>query len=322
MQKKLRRSLLYADNSKEPTVITFTELSGIVIITIVLMILIFPKQSIEKAISQEKSNYDLTLIYLRSIAHAYPDDPNNWLRLIKAELQMGKTEEAQKVLEKLESIPSIKQIYLEILSYELLRTEYEKSTSAAKKKQLKAILQKRLQKFLQSDEPTLWMITIKEAQQLSFKETAYEAFAKRIAHTTLCTAKEIETFFYLGRSLHHEKETCRIIENYLKKSPDPKLYTLLKNHYLAQKAYAKAGKLSSVYYQKTKKPESLFEAVDYLFQAKEEKEALKLLKKYEENYLDTPAYARRIIELYLAHNRLKEAHNYTLKVMRHRKVLP
>jgi hypothetical protein len=313
---------LYADKSREPTVITFTELTGIVIITIVLMILIFPKQSIEKAINEEKSNYDLTLIYLQSIAHAYPDNPNNWLRLIKAELQMGKTEEAQKVLEKLGNIPSVKQIYLEILSYELLRTEYEKSTSAAKKKQLKAILKKRLQKFLQSNDPSLWMITIKEAQQLSFKALAYEAFAKRIAHTTLCTTKEIETFFYLGRALHHEQKTSQIIEQYLKNTPNPKLYVLLKNYYLGQKAYAKAGKLCSSYYRKTGKPESLFEAVSYLFQAKKEKEALQLLKSQQKHYLNTPKYARRIIELYLAHNKLKEAHEYTLQVMQHQKVLP
>ena len=166
------------------------------------------------------------------------------------------------------------------------------------------------------------MIAAREAQQLSMKETAYEALYKRISHTTLCRPKELETFFYLGVSSGHEKETVTLLEKYLRETPAPKLYTLLKNHYLSKKAYDKAGALYIACYRQTRNPDCLFEGIGYLFQAKKEKEALHLLKSYEDRYLEDTRYAERIITLYLAHNRLREAHDYTLKVMQHKKVLP
>ena len=312
---------MYA-NKKEPTVITNTELFGILLLSLLLMVLIFPKQSIEKAISDEKSNYDLTLIYLESIARAYPNNSENWLRLLKAELKMGKTKEAEQILQKMAKMPTVKQIYLDILSFELIRTRYQKSTTKEEKKALFQLLKERLEKFAESNDPTLWQIAIKEAPQLSLDSIAYEAFAKRVSHTTLCSNEELKRFFYLGQKVHKEEKTLKILQNYLAQTPQKEIYELLKNHFLAHQAYNQAAEIESDCYRNLHQPKCLLDAATYFFIAKEDQKSIALLHKYQDNYLDDADISQKIIKLYLAYQKLHEAHEYTLKVLHRQKLLP
>ena len=313
---------MYADRQKEPTVITYPELAGIIMLTAVLMVLIFPKQNIEKAIREESSNYDLTLIYLRSIAEAYPDNPDNWLRLIDAQLRMGETEAAGKVFTKLSKTPALDKIYLDLLSFRLIRTRYEKSKDPATKARLKAVLHKRLAQFVASSDPTLWYTALHEAQRIQLPEIAFQALQKRITHSVLIDPKEVKEGFFLGLSLGKKREAEALLAKALAHHPDPQLYRLLRDHYLGEKAYAEAGETALACYTKRHDPDCLLDAVRYLFSAQRDKEAVALLKRYETDYLTDSDISEKIIKLWLANNRLQEAHDFTLRLMKRQKVLP
>ena len=302
--------------------ITFWEITGIVILTSILLILFFPKQSIEKAIEQEQSNYDLTLIYLKSIAHAYPEDPGNWLRLINAQLRMGQTEEAEKILHKLKNLPNLNKIYLEILSYQLIRTRYAKSQDKKQKAKLYGILKRRLKTFAASEEPSFWHIAIKESTALALPDITFQALQKHIAHSTLQNTAQIKEAFYLGLALHQKAKAVKIVEDAFAKSGDPALCQLLKANYLEEKAYAKAAETLYVCYQQHQNVQTLLDAAQYFFTAGEKQKAVKIVQKYQKRYLEDAVTAQKIIQLYLANDALAAAHAFALEVMQKKEVLP
>ena len=312
---------MYADKGKEPIVITFWELTGIVLLTAALLVLFFPKQRIEKAIREEKSNYDLTLIYLKSIAKSYPDNPDNWLRLIDAQLRMGETKEAQEVLMKLSRSPGVNKMYLDLLGFRLILTQYEKSKDPATRKRLRPVLQKQLEHFVASSDPSLWYTAFLEAHKLHFPDITLQAMKKRLQHTVFIDPEEVKKAFFLALSLHKEFDAVALVTDALAKNPDSSLYRLLRDHYLATKNYAAAGKTALAYYRQTRRPRYLLEGVQYLFDARRDKAAIAALKQYENRYLDDDAVSEKIIQLLLANNRLQEAHAYALRLMRHKKVV-
>ena len=312
---------MHADKREEPTVITFWELTGIILLTAALLVLFFPKQRIEKAIREEKSNYDLTLIYLRSIAESYPENPDNWLRLIDAQLRMGETKEAQQVLMKLSQTPGMDKIYLDLLSFRLILTQYEKSKDPATKKRLRPVLQKRLESFVASSDPSLWYTAFHEAQRLHFPNIALQALEKRLTHTVLIDPEEVKKGFFLALSLHKESDAVKLLTQALAKNPDSSIYRLLRDHYLATENYAAAGETALTYYRQVQQPRYLLEGVQYLFNTHRDKAAIATLKKYENRYLDNDTVSEKIIQLWLANNRLQEAHAFTLRLMQHKKVV-
>lgn len=308
---------------REPKVVTLWELFSVVVIVVVLMILFFPKKSIETAIASERSNYDLALIYLKGIAAAYPDDPENWIRLLEAQLELGHIDAAEKSLSKIghfQNIDATKRAYLE---YRLLKSSYLQAHEGRRKAKLKRALRERLRSFIESDQPDLWLIATHEAESLQLHDIAYEALRKRVARSRVVDPQECRKLLASAVTAGQKQEAVETIRKaYETYGGDPEVAKLLTSWYLGHGDYASTGRLYEKRYRQSGDADALLEAVKNYFFAKEPARAEALLREGSEKFLDNEAVMRRIIKIYLANGYLKEAHAATLKLLKREKVIP
>lgn len=308
---------------REPKVVTFWELSGIVVIVVVLMILLFPKKSIETAIASERSNYDLTLIYLKGIAAAYPDDPENWIRLLEAQLRLGHIDAAEKSLAKIGHFPNIDETKRAYLGYRLLKSSYLQAREGMRKAKLKRALKRRLRSFIARNQPDLWLIATREAEALQLPDIAYAALRKRVARSRVVDPQECRKLLASAVTPEQKKEAIETIRKaYATYGGDPAVVKLLTSWYLGHGDYASTGRLYEKRYRLSGDADALLEAVKNYFFAKEPSRAEALLREGSEKFLDNEAVMRHIIKLYLANGYLKEAHAATLKLLKRKKVIP
>jgi len=307
---------LSKQNRFEPKVITYYELAGIVVLTFSLLILFFPKNSVKKVIQNEKSNYDLTIIYLKSIAQAYPDDPDNWLRLIEAYLQIGKIEEAKNVFERFEKKANIDKEELKILNYKLIKGEYIKSKDQTQKIKLLKELKNELENFLKSSNPSLWYFVLTESQKLDLETIQLKTLQKRVYHANYIDPAEVTKAFFLAKKLDKNDQAVRLLEYSALKSKDRKLFDLLISQYLSKKEYPKIAKLYVRKYLETKNSAHFLDAAKFYLLAENEKRALEWLKKYRNSFLDAPKTSIDILKLYLSYQKLDEARDFVLSLMK------
>jgi hypothetical protein len=292
-----------------------------IVLVAALLVLFFPKQRIVHGIETEKSNYDLTLVYLKSIAHAYPDNPENWMRLLDAELTMGNTQSANNIFTRLKQFKNIDQTSLTYMGYKLLKTKYQHS-APLRKAQLRKLLKAKLREFIRGDDSTLWLIALQEARELQMPEIELAALERRISQSELINPAEVRTALQLAEVTHKTHKVLNLAEAALRKSADPKIYEILKNYSLARQAYGEAAKVSASWFRQSGDKAAFADAAKFYFWAKKPETARKFLRKYEVRFLNDPATAQHIIRLYLANNMPEEAHRYTLELLKHERILP
>jgi len=312
---------LYPDKRHEPTVVTYRELIVLTGAIMLLMWLLFPRHMIEEAIENEKSNYDLTLIYLKSIASAYPDNPRNWLRLLDAQLKMGRTEEAEAIFGKLSRMHAITADQTRELAYRLLKNRYLHA-GGSEKKRMRRMLRERMKALLESDDPALWYSVAEDAQRLQMPDLAFDAWRKRLLHATVIDPSEVEKAFWLGVANHREAEATALAEAALARDPDPRTLKLLVDRYHGKARYDRAAALLARYYEISGQPNYLFDAAQNYLWAKEKHRAIALLQRHEAALLHDRQLSERLIRFYLANGALKAAHAFTLRVLKSQKVLP
>ncbi len=309
-------------NRSEPVVITYTELTVMLILVTALFVLFFPGDRIRSGIASEKSNYDLTLVYLRSIAHAYPDDPENWMRLLDAELTMGDTASAEKTFAQLKHFKKIDRKELVWFGYKLLKTRYLHSVDPYRKAQLRLLLRTKLRDFVRSDDPSLWLIALQEARELQMPQLQFDAMARRINHTDLTDTYEVARFLQLAVETNSVSEAVKRIETLLYKNADPRFYELLKKFYLAREAYAPAAALARRWFLQSGEREAFLDAVRFAFWAKQKDQARSMIEKHAMRFLDDPATSQQIIKLLLANGMPEEAHRFTVALLKHQRIVP
>ncbi len=302
-------------NRVEPKVITYFELTGIIILTLSLLILFFPKNSVERLIQSEKSNYDLTIIYLKSIARAYPDDPNNWLRLINAYLEMGNIEEAKNIFKMFQKNANIDEDELQILNYKLIKGKYTNSKTKSQKNRLLKEIEKELENFLKSHNPSLWYFVLNESSQLNLQEIQLKTLQKRIYHQRYIDPNEVIKAFFLAKKLNQNNEAVKLLKYSVSKSNNQKLFDLLISHYSLKKEYIKIAKAYEQRYLKTKQSNLFLNTARLYLLAKDEKKALSWIKEYQNSFLKDPDTSYEIIKLYLSHQKLSDAKSFVTSLM-------
>ncbi len=312
---------MFHDSQNEPKVITLPELLVMLFLSLSLMVLFFPKNSIQEAIESEKSNYDLTLIYLKSIAQAYPDDPHNWFQLMDAQLKMGRLQEAEKTFEKVQRFDTIDRSRLAVMGYRLIKIRYLKSGDAMQKKQLFSMLRQKLQTFIQSNDPSLWLTAAREAKALHLHRLRYDALKKRLIHFSIVDSDELREIFRLGQKLGRKQESIALLEALIQKRADMEIARILKSYYLSQSDYLHTARLCRMLFEQFGKQDCFFEAVKYAFFANQHKDALQLLEKHRMAFVDNPVTSEKIIRLYLANGYVQKAREYTLLLLRKEGVL-
>jgi hypothetical protein len=293
----------------------------LVALIVSLMILLFPKNMIQNAIEEEKSNYDLTLIYLKSIAEAYPDDPRNWKRLLDAQLKMADTTDAEKVFQMLDHKMQMSKEEKALWNYRLLKDRYKKS-EGAQKEHIRKILVKRLASFLKSTYPSQWYLVMEETRALNLPLLRFEALKKYLTNTTLIDDKKLYEALTLATELKKEHDLQTILNHIATVDPDKKMLKMVENHYLANRNYAAVAHFFETYFLHSGKMEALLKSIRYYFWANAPQQARKLLDKHQRILMQKPKIAEATIKLILENNQLKAAKSFTLKTLEKERLLP
>ncbi len=304
-----------------PSVVTFAELLMIALLALSMLLLFYPRYSIDHLIASEESNYDLTLIYLRNIARAYPNDPKNWERLMQVALKAGETKLAQQIYRTHFQHAKTDAQMVMMSAYKLLKTRYLQERDKAKKEVLRAQLLRTMEQFLQNRHPSLWYLVMRDARSLALARMELKARRKMLSYTDRPDPSDVLAAFRLAVGLGRSKEAIALLEEGYKKSHDPTLARKLAR-YAAWRDDRKAGRLYADLYRHNHHEEELLLAMESYFRAKEPKKALALLHTYAKMALHDDATAAKIIKLLLANGMVAQARSVTLEAMRMRGVLP
>ncbi len=306
-----------ASDIKELKVISYPEVVGIIILSLSLLVLFFPKNSIQNQIKEEKSNHDLNIIYLKSIVKAYPTDADNWLRLIKAYINMGNLKEASVALKDSREFATLGIEDVEVLSYKLLKEKYIKTDDNSQRD----VLKEKLKSFIDSDNPSAWYFAYRETESLNFPLLNFQALKKRIYHSRFIQEDEIVRAFFKGKNLGKEDEAISFVEYALTKLESKKLTELYNGYYEEKKSYKKLGNFYANLYRKNRDEDNFFKAATYYFLDENSTKAFSFLENFEDDFIKDDNLSQKIINLYLSNSKLKKAREYSIKVMKHRGVL-
>jgi hypothetical protein len=206
----------FANNDKV-YVATYREIIiGILTFALILFVL-YPKQLIMEQILQEKSNYDLSVLYLKNMLRNDPKNEQLILTLAQKSIKSQKRDLALSLLELLKRSkhPEVqKQAYL--LSYELLKQNYfflENKHETRKMQKLRKELEKVFLFILnrhfyqEKDLPMLY----KEAMFLQSKAAQYELLKERL-HMQPKSVKLLRDALYLSTQLQKYDEALNYLQ--------------------------------------------------------------------------------------------------------------
>lgn len=106
-------------------VVTYKELAFMFIVFCTILVVLYPKDLLKEQILSEKSNYDLSMLYLRTLLEHDPENESLMLILAEQSLRSGKKDLSLRLLDLL--LSSKNQNYRNkatLLSYELKKDDY------------------------------------------------------------------------------------------------------------------------------------------------------------------------------------------------------
>jgi len=118
--------MLHVNNSHEKSyVITYKELIFTFIVFSAILFVLYPKDLLKEQILSEKSNYDLSMLYLKNLLQHSPDDESLMLILAEQSLRSGNKDLSLRLLNLLLDSKDEKiQHKATLLSYDLQKIEY------------------------------------------------------------------------------------------------------------------------------------------------------------------------------------------------------
>lgn len=119
---------------KAKTLITYYEIIAIAVVFLFTLYLLYPGERIRTLALKETKNIELTILYLKQITKIYPNDLENWDRLLAMYLKQSDTESAYNLIKEMENSQNneikTKSIYLKYnfskqLFYQTKKDEYK-----------------------------------------------------------------------------------------------------------------------------------------------------------------------------------------------------
>ena len=302
MRKRLP-SMSYVDEEvKKSYVVTYQELIFIFIVFSVILIVLYPKDLLKEQILSEKSNYDLSMLYLKNLIKHNPEDESLMLILAEQSLRTGKRDLSLRLLELLLESKSIENRHKStLLSYELLKDEYYYFKDEAKQIAQKKILRKlflniyndkmykegEIEKWYQEsiflDEKGaryyfLQQKLIQEPEDVELLETAYylsvslskkQDSYKYINMLQIYDVKNAEKwylaeYYMLLQYKQYTKVKKLLLENSKNSKNSKKWKNLLAEYYLMKKEYKNS---SDIYLELSDESSDNVDKREYLFQA-------------------------------------------------------
>lgn len=347
------KSHWYKDNEDTRTeVASYWEAFFVFAVFAFVLIILYPKNMLKEQILAEKSNYELTSIYLKNMLKLEPENADLMAAMAKVSVKRGNVDLALELLNLLKNHKERRiQIEVNQIRFNLLEVqrnfENKKALILVYDAQIKALINKIADEGLFKDEEVLnWY---NSALQYSQKDAAMK-FLQRISRSGK-DAYVLEQCVYLADALHDTSKKMQCLEKlamtssvqdskkwllalyqmYLKEGEnnkakevleklaniDPHYKEVLAGYQLRTGNYKGSAKIYMTLYdltpEKKDKVKYLFRALEVLQVGKQNDEAVKLAKRYEDQYLDNQEVTEKLIRFYLAIEHVEEARELSVK---------
>lgn len=346
----------YVDNEHTKNyVVTYKELVFIFVVFCVILFVLYPKDLLKEQILSEKSNYDLSMLYLKTLLEHEPENESLMLILAEQSLRTGKKDLSLRLLELLlESKNEEHKNKATLLSYELKKDDYYYFTDEIKQIEQKEILRKLfrsifISKMYSEEQIDMWY---NESRFLE-EERAMYYFAKKKIEKDPSNIEVLEVAYYLSVKFKQPAESLKFVEllaQHDKAREDKwlldeffilmnsrlfdKAYVLLSEHandsaewknkladfYLQSQQYVQA---SDAYLDLFETTEDCLQKREYFFKAIRTLQSGNLLekaaitaKKYESQYIQDAEARKFLLKIYLATGHLDDAASLSKKILK------
>ncbi len=350
-------SVVDSEHSKN-YVVTYRELLFTFIVFTAILFVLYPKDLLKEQILSEKSNYDLSMLYLKNLLETEPENEALMLILAEQSLRTGKIDLSLRLLNLLlKSENKDRRHKATLLSYELKKDQYYyykdiKEQSIAKEELRKLFMGIFIEKMYHEDEIEKWH---HEAVFLNEDRARYY-FLKLIIVKDASNVELLESGYYLSIKLNRPNESSKFIKllvNHDSSQHDKwvldeyymlmgaKKYTraekLLReqssassvwkqraaDYYLMRQLYIKSSSLYMELFHSTKeynlKKEYLFKAVSTLQAGNYLHRTAALGHKYEKYYLRDREVRSFLLKVYIATGNLEYASALSIKILNKKK---
>jgi hypothetical protein len=335
-------------------VITYKELLFTFIVFSSILFVLYPKELLKEQILSEKSNYDLSMLYLENLLAQSPEDESLMLILAEQSLRSGKKDLSLRLLKLL--FKSKNRDYREralLLSYELKKDDYfyikEEHKRNITKKELEEIFVHIVkQKIYKQEDMQKWY---KESLFLGNQQIIHD-FLNQFLDKNNKDVALLEKLYYLELELKHKEHALYRLHQlqkydinrtnkwiwdeyytYVNSKEYNKAEQLLQANisisrifkiklaelYLMQKKYKKASNVydeiyNSISNKKTKKI-YFYKLVEALEAGSYFKESAEKVYQYENNYIDDRKVRKFMLEVYVRTGYLNYAANLAKKIL-------
>ena len=344
----------YVNDDEKSYVITYKELIFTIFVFIVILVALYPKDLLKQQIISEKSNYDLSMLYLKALLKQNPNDESLMFILAQQSQKSGNRDLALRLAELLLKSKNEKlRKKATLFVYELQKENYFFLKDEEKKrllhKKLKKLFWRIYFKHMYNDDIEKWY---KEAVFVGNSRAAYN-FLKRLVQKDPQNVQLLTTGYYYSLQFHDEENSNKFVDalirydtkkrahwvltkyyTYLNYKRYDKAEAVLKKHaeksllleeklaefYLMRKRYREASKTYLVLYKRvefaSEKKQYLIKAIRALQGGNLLSEAADLAHRYERNYIYDIKMRNFLLKLYMATGRLDYADKLSRKILK------
>jgi len=342
-------SQFHVDNSRIK-VITYPEIIFIGMIFLFVLYVLYPGKTQLKLILEEKTNYELTSVYLENMLRIDPDNIDLILATIKVSIDKGNLDLADNLMNVLKKSDKIDiQKEMNLLNFRLLEEKNKKSLIEDEIKNNKLLMIRILKRTAQEGmffekDALIWhdaAIYFKENESAwLFLKPLYEKkdlqALKKCAYldSTMAYRKDklycLET---LGEFKNSEQWLNAAYAMYIEDGNNEKALEIIKKLSNINPKYqdelARMQQLSgnlresadiyillSSYNDEAKKKKYyLSKAIEIMVGGSLNSDAVALMQKYEDDYIDDDEFMQYFISLYLSMNELESARKLSIKLL-------
>ena len=346
----------YADNDhKKAYVITYKELIFTFLVFCVILFVLYPKDLLKEQILSEKSNYDLSILYLKNLLKHSPEDESLMLILAEQSLRTGNKDLSMRLLELLlKSSNKEHRNRATLLSYDLQKEYYfnmkEKKRKVKQKKMLRDLfIEIYIFKMYDKNDIEKWYnesvfvnvgratyffipkMLEKDPENIIFLEQAYylakkykdiaNAFKyvrllKRYDRVQANKWKTDEYYMYISFEAYEQAE--KLLRKYSDNSIEWK--ERLATFYLMTKKYKKSSEVYSELFNLEldyeERKNYFYKSIQALQSGNLLKETAKKVHKYENIYLQDRDVRKFMLKVYIATGNLNDAANLSKKILK------
>jgi len=337
--------------NKDSEVITHIEAFALFVIFAFVLVILYPKEMLEKQVLAESSNYDLTVVYLENMIRIDPENTNLALALVKSSVKSGNFALALKMIEVLRKNADAQLLKeLDKYQFEALKAKYFSTNEKKYQDEIIQEIDDLLQKLLESRSylevdlvywyraarefslysPALEFLTrlIQRDEKLKWLEECFylSAELKNDKQQDECLVKLqsvdekwVERAYYLAREDGEYKRALLLLKGMSKSSIFWKKE--LAKFYLELQQYEKA---SDIFMQLYKQATSYKEKKTYFKKALQAlqygslgEKVSTLARKYESRYYKDKHMSMYIIKIYLAFSKLDDASRVSVQRLKY-----